>query len=183
MRNLLLISMLVMAPLSFATYHGGGSGDSSSGGSSGGGGYGSGSSGAAAGLLLVGGLIYFLNRDSDEEVTEEFALVSKNKVNKFEFNFINDDSLVFEDAFRPTNFSMPQNNFQLNVFIQEGNMPFGSILPYEIQELIISMNIEPYQNLEKYVKLHILPVIDYMKEQKKFRSGEESSVVLLHEDE
>ena len=44
MRNLLLISMLVMAPLSFASYHGGGSGDSSSGGSSGGGGYGSGSS-------------------------------------------------------------------------------------------------------------------------------------------
>ena len=62
MRNLLLISMLVMAPLSFASYHGGGSGDSSSGGSSGGGGYGSGSSGAAAGLLLVGGLIYFLKR-------------------------------------------------------------------------------------------------------------------------
>ena len=113
MRNLLLISMLVMAPLSFASYHGG-SGDSSSGGSSGGGGYGSGSSGAAAGLLLVGGLIYFLNRDSDEEVTEEFALVSKNKVNKLEFNFIN-DSLAFEDAFMPTNFSMPQNNFQLNI--------------------------------------------------------------------
>ena len=115
MRYLLLISMLVMAPLSFASYHGGGSGDSCSGGSSGGGGYGSGSSGAAAGLLLVGGLIYFLNRDSDEEVTEEFALVSKKKVNKFEFNFINDDSLAFEDAFRPTNFSMPQNNFQLNI--------------------------------------------------------------------
>ncbi len=110
MRNLLLISMLVMAPLSFASYHGGGSGDSSSGG----GGYGSGSSGAA-GLLLVGGLIYFLNRDSDEEVTEEFALPSKNKVNKFEFNFINDNSLTFEDAFRPNNFSMPQNNFQLNI--------------------------------------------------------------------
>ena len=53
MRNLLLISMLVMAPLSFASYHGGGSGDSSSGGSSGGGGYGSGSSGAAAGLSLI----------------------------------------------------------------------------------------------------------------------------------
>ena len=115
MRNLLLISMLVMAPLSFASYHGGGSGDSSSGGSSGGGGYGSGSSGAAAGLLLVGGLIYFLNRDSDEEVTEEFALASKNKVNKLEFNFINDDTSAFGDAFRPTNFSMPQNNFQLNI--------------------------------------------------------------------
>ena len=111
MRNLLLISMLVMAPLSFASYHGGGSGGSSSGG----GGYGSGSSGAAAGILLVGGLIYFLNRDSDEEVTEEFALPSKNKVNKFEFNFINDNSLTFEDAFRPNNFSMPQNNFQLNI--------------------------------------------------------------------
>ena len=76
-----------------------------------------------------------------------------------------------------------QNNFQLNVFIQEGNMPFGNILPYEIQELIVSMNIEPYQNLEKYVKLHILPVIDYMKQQKKYRSGEERSVVLLQEDE
>ena len=114
MRNLLLISMLVMTPLSFASYHGGGSGDSSSGGSSGGGGYGSSSSGAA-GLLLVGGLIYFLNKDSDEEATEDFAFVSKNKVNKFEFNFINDDSSAFEDAFRPTNFSMPQNNFQLNI--------------------------------------------------------------------
>ena len=76
-----------------------------------------------------------------------------------------------------------KNNFQLHVFIQEGNMPFGNILPYEIQELIVSMNIEPYQNLEKYVKLHILPVIDYMKQQKKYRSGEETSVVLLHEDE
>ena len=76
-----------------------------------------------------------------------------------------------------------KNNFRLNVFIQEGNMPFGNILPYEIQELIVSMNIEPYQNLEKYVKLHILPVIDYMKQQKKYRSGEESSVVLLQEDE
>jgi hypothetical protein len=113
MRNLLLISMLVMAPLSFASYHEGGGSDS--GGSSGGGGYGSGSGGAAAGLLLVGGLIYYLNRDSEEEVTEEFALLSKNKVNKFEFNFINDDTSAFEDAFRPTNFSMPQNNFQLNI--------------------------------------------------------------------
>ena len=113
MRNLLLISMLVMAPLSFASYHEGGGSDS--GGSSGGGGYGSGSGGAAAGLLLVGGLIYYLNRDSGEEVTEEFALLSKNKVNKFEFNFINDDTSAFEDAFRPTNFSMRQNNFQLNI--------------------------------------------------------------------
>ena len=76
-----------------------------------------------------------------------------------------------------------QKNFQLDLFIQEGNMPFGNILPYEIQELIVSMNIEPYQNLENYVKLHILPVIDYMKQQKKYRSEEESSVVLLRDHE
>ena len=75
-----------------------------------------------------------------------------------------------------------KNKFQLHVFVQKGNMPFGSILPYEIQELIVSMNIEPYQNLENYVRMHILPVIDYMKQQKKFRSGEESSVVFLHEE-
>ena len=62
-----------------------------------------------------------------------------------------------------------QNNFQPDLFMQEGNMPFGNILPYEIQELIVSMNVEPYQNLENYVKLHILPVIDYMKQQKIYR--------------
>ena len=49
-----------------------------------------------------------------------------------------------------------KNKFQLHVFVQKGNMPFGSILPYEIQELIVSMNIEPYQNLENYVRMHIL---------------------------
>ena len=47
-----------------------------------------------------------------------------------------------------------KNKFQLHVFVQKGNMPFGSILPYEIQELIVSMNIEPYQNLENYVRMH-----------------------------
>ena len=65
-----------------------------------------------------------------------------------------------------------QNNFQPDLFMQEGNMPFGNILPYEIQELIVSMNVEPYQNLENYVKLHILPVIDYMKQQKIYRLEE-----------
>ena len=71
MKNFALILCLLLSPLSYASYHEGTGGDSSNGNSgSSGGGYGSGGGGGAAALLAVGALVYFMNRDTEEEETE-----------------------------------------------------------------------------------------------------------------
>jgi len=111
MKSFALIICLLASPLTFASYHGGG--DSSSGSS--GGGYGGGSGGAAA-LLAVGAIVYFMNRDTDEEKTES-AFVRRYKESDFRIslgsqtkhdysaNHLNDFSNQIE---------IPSNNFQLN---------------------------------------------------------------------
>ena len=71
MKNFALILCLLLSPLSYASYHEGTGGDSSNGNSgSSGGGYGSGGGGGAAALLAVGALVYFMNRDTEDEQTE-----------------------------------------------------------------------------------------------------------------
>jgi hypothetical protein len=117
MKNFALILCLLVSPLSYATYHGGTGGDSSSGSSSGGGGgYGGGGGGAAA-LIAVGALVYFMNRDTDEEETEStFARrykesnfrISLGSENRYDFtnNHFNDFSHQID---------LPANNFQLNL--------------------------------------------------------------------
>ena len=93
MRYILVLSIALVSPLSFAYGHGGGSGgsggdsgssDSSYGGSSGGG-YGGGSS-AAGGLLLLGGIYYFFIRDNGEDEADAFSSKLTNE-SRFEINF------------------------------------------------------------------------------------------------
>ena len=118
MKNFALILCLLVSPLTYASYHGGTGGDSSSGGSSsgGGGGYGGGGGGAAA-LIAVGALVYFMNRDTDEEETESTFVrrykesnfrISLGSENRYDFtnNHFNDFSNQID---------LPANNFQLNL--------------------------------------------------------------------
>ena len=118
MKNFALILCLLLSPLSYASYHEGTGGDSSNGNSSGGGGgYGSGGGGGAAALLAVGALVYFMNRDTEEEETES-TFVRRYKESNFRIslgsesqydlknNYINDFSSQID---------LPSNNFQLNL--------------------------------------------------------------------
>ena len=117
MKNFALILCLLVSPLSYASYHGGTGGDSSSGSSSGGGGgYGGGGGGAAA-LIAVGALVYFMNRDTEEEETESTFVrrykesnfrISLGSENRYDFtnNHFNDISNQID---------LPANNFQLNL--------------------------------------------------------------------
>ena len=117
MKNFALILCLLLSPLSYASYHEGTGGDSSNGNSSGGGGgYGSGGGGGAAALLAVGALVYFMNRDTEEEETES-TFVRRYKESNFRIslgsesqydlknNYINDFSSQID---------LPSNNFQLS---------------------------------------------------------------------
>ena len=118
MKNFALILCLLLSPLSYASYHEGTGGDSSNGNSSGGGGgYGSGGGGGAAALLAVGALVYFMNRDTEEEETESTFVrrykesnfrISLGSENQYDFNknYINDFSSQID---------LPSNNFQLNL--------------------------------------------------------------------
>ena len=118
MKNFALILCLLLSPLSYASYHEGTGGDSSSGNSgSSGGGYGSGGGGGAAALLAVGALVYFMNRDTEEEETESTFVrrykesnfrISLGSENQYDFNknYINDFSSQID---------LPSNNFQLNL--------------------------------------------------------------------
>ena len=121
MKILLTILMLVVSPLSIASYHGGdsGSGGSSSGSSSGGG-YGSGGGSAAAGLLLIGGVVYFYQRNKANETDEADSLSFLNKRNSFtdrlELNFNkanNYPTNMF--GFTGNNLDLPGNNFQMTL--------------------------------------------------------------------
>lgn len=42
--------------------------------------------------------------------------------------------------------------------------PFGTILPYEIQDVILQENIKQDQELTNYLEWHVLPVVRYMEE-------------------
>lgn len=42
--------------------------------------------------------------------------------------------------------------------------PFGVILPYEIQDVILQENVKKDEELKSYLEWHILPVIEYMVE-------------------
>ena len=117
MKNFALILCLLVSPLSYATYHGGTGGDSSSGSSSGGGGgYGGGGGGAAA-LIAVGALVYFMNRDTDEEEAES-TFVRKYKESNFRISLGSENrhdftSNHFNDFSNQIN--LPSNSFQLNL--------------------------------------------------------------------
>ncbi len=118
MKNFALILCLLLSPLSYASYHEGTGGDSSNGNSgSSGGGYGSGGGGGAAALLAVGALVYFMNRDTEEDETESTFVrrykesnfrISLGSENQYDFNknYINDFSSQID---------LPSNNFQLNL--------------------------------------------------------------------
>ena len=121
MRYILLLSIALVSPLSFAYGDGGGSGgsggdsgssDSSYGGSSGGG-YGGGSS-AAGGLLLLGGIYYFFIRDNGEDEADGFSSKSTNE-SRFEINFHGSETNYEYSNLNVQNFSFPQNTFQLNI--------------------------------------------------------------------
>ena len=118
MKNFALILCLLLSPLSYASYHEGTGGDSSNGNSgSSGGGYGSGGGGGAAALLAVGALVYFMNRDTEEEETES-TFVRRYKESNFrislgseyQFDFKNNHINDFSNQI-----DLPSNNFQLNL--------------------------------------------------------------------
>ena len=113
MKNFALTICLLASPLSFASYHGGS--DSSSGSS--GGGYGGGSGGGAAALLAVGVIVYFMNRDADEEETES-AFVRRYKESDFRISFgsqIKHDHGVNHLNDFSNQIDFPSNNFQFNL--------------------------------------------------------------------
>tara|TARA_Y100001970_G_C14140293_1_gene806700 strand:+ start:717 stop:1100 length:384 start_codon:yes stop_codon:yes gene_type:complete len=118
MKNLALIICLLASPLTYASYHGG-SGDSSSGssGGGGGGGYGGGGGGGAAALLAVGALVYFMNRDTEEDEAES-AFVRRYKESNFRISMGSQNNYDFNDN-HFNDFSnqidFPSNNFQLNL--------------------------------------------------------------------
>ncbi len=112
MKNLTLIICLLASPLTYASYHGG-SGDSSSGSS--GGGYGGG--GGAAALLAVGALVYFMNRDTEEEEAES-AFVRRYKESNFRISLGSENNYDFNDNHFndfSNHIDFHSNNFQLNL--------------------------------------------------------------------
>ena len=118
MKNLALIVCLLASPLTYATYHGG-SGDSSSGssGGGGGGGYGGGGGGGAAALLAVGALVYFMNRDTEEDEAES-AFVRRYKESNFRISMGSQNNYDFNDNHFndfSNQINFPSNNFQVNL--------------------------------------------------------------------
>ena len=117
MKNFALVLCLLVSPLSYASYDSGTGGDSSSGSSSGGGGgYGGGGGGAAA-LIAVGALVYFMNRDTEEEETES-TFVRRYKESNFRISLGSENRYDFTNN-HLNSFSnqidLPANNFQLNL--------------------------------------------------------------------
>ena len=118
MKNLALIICLLASPLTYASYHGG-SGDSSSGssGGGGGGGYGGGGGGGAAALLAVGALVYFMNRDTEEDESES-AFVRRYKESNFRISMGSQNNYDFNDNHFndfSNQINFPSNNFQVNL--------------------------------------------------------------------
>jgi len=118
MKNIALILCLLASPLTYASYHGG-SGDSSTGssGGGGGGGYGGGGGGGAAALLAVGALVYFMNRDTEEDEAES-AFVRRYKESNFRISLGSENNYDFDDNHFndfTNQIDFPSNNFQLNL--------------------------------------------------------------------
>ena len=119
MKVFFLISVLVTAPLSFASYHGegSGSGSGSNNTNNSSGGYGGSDALAIVGVLaLVGGLAYYFTRDNKNEDEEVNALISQNsyKSKKFEIDFKNNKQINKFNYFYSNGLEEPQNNLQIN---------------------------------------------------------------------
>tara|TARA_Y100001958_G_scaffold157099_1_gene151347 strand:+ start:1186 stop:1566 length:381 start_codon:yes stop_codon:yes gene_type:complete len=117
MKNFALVICMLLSPLTYASYHGGSSGDNSGGSSGGGGGYGGGGGGGAAALIAVGALVYYMNRDTEEEATES-EFVRRYKQSNFKISFgsenkYNLNNYQFNDF--SSQIDKPLNNFQLNL--------------------------------------------------------------------
>ena len=113
MKYLTIFLCLLLSPLSFGSYHN--EGESSSGSS--GGGYGGGSSGGALALVAVGALVYYMNRDTEEDETES-AFVRRYKESNFRISLGSENNYNFNDNHFDdfTNqIDIPSNNFQLNL--------------------------------------------------------------------
>ena len=113
MKNLLLF-MIMLSPLTMASYHG--SEGSSGGGSSSGGGYGSGGSSGVAALLVVGGIIYYLKRSNSTDEENELNLFRKtdSAFNRFEINFGHSGEKY--DAFNfSNNLDLPSNTAEFQI--------------------------------------------------------------------
>ena len=118
MKNFALILCLLLSPLSYASYHEGTGGDSSNGNSgSSGGGYGSGGGGGAAALLAVGALVYFMNRDTEDDQTES-SFVRRYKESNFRISLGSESQYDFRNNYIndfSSQIDLPSNNFQLNL--------------------------------------------------------------------
>ena len=116
MKVFFLISALIMAPLSFASYHGeGSSGNNNNNNSSGG--YGGSDALAIAGVIaLIGGLAYYFTRDAKDEDEAENALIGQNSYQskKFEIDFNNNLNKKF-NFFQSNGLEEPQNHLQINI--------------------------------------------------------------------
>lgn len=108
MKKFIFLFMLVLAPLSFADYHGNGGGD---------GGYGSGGDVLAiVGLAaLVGGLAYYFTRETrNSKKTDDDLLENKlTNTSNFEIDFYQKEPNNF-DNFGSNNLVLPENNLQVN---------------------------------------------------------------------
>ena len=69
-------------------------------------------------------------------------------------------------------------NFQKKIeyTVHYKEKPFGSYLPIDIQQFIININKESFCRLNKFVKIHTDPLIDYLKFKKKYAEGIYDSV-------
>ena len=124
MKIFFLISALILAPLSFASYHGegntggtSGTGGTGSNNNNSGGGYGGSDALAIAGVIaLVGGLAYYFTRDAKDEDEAANALTSlnSNKFKKFEIDFNNNLGKKFY-SFHSNGLEEPQNHLQINI--------------------------------------------------------------------
>ena len=115
MKNLLLF-MIMLSPLSMASYHSSEGSSGSNDSSSSGGGYGSGGSSGVAALLVVGGIIYYLKRSNSTDEENELNLFRKtdSAFNRFEINF--GHSEVKYDAFNfANNLDLPSNAAEIQI--------------------------------------------------------------------
>lgn len=113
MKNLALILCLLVSPLSYASYHeppGGDSSNEDSGSSDGG--YGGGGGGGAVALIAVGALVYYMNRDTEEDETES-SFIRRYKESNFKISLGSDTRYNFNNY--SSQIDPPYNNLQLNL--------------------------------------------------------------------
>ena len=118
MKNFALILCLLASPLTYASYHGGTGGDNSNSNTNkSSGGYGGGGGGGAAALIAVGALVYYMNRDTEEDEAES-AFVRRYKESNFRISFGSENNYDFNN-YNFNDFSnqidFPSSNFQLNL--------------------------------------------------------------------